>query len=96
MTRTPEDQWEPTEEILEAYRRGEWMAPVPYVCTALWTSADWIRHIDACGEWGIFDADEDIMDCKECGGDGCYECRGDEPDGPFDTTKERDDFLYGD
>lgn len=93
MARTPEDQWEPTPEILESYRRGEWMCPTPPVCTDQWTSADWIRYIDKNGDWGPFDDGEDIMDCKECGGDGCYECRGEPEDCRFDTTAERDDFY---
>lgn len=54
MRRTPEDQWEPTPEILKLYRNGEWKAPTPPVSTWAWTEEDWIRYIDKNGDWGLF------------------------------------------
>lgn len=75
------------------YERGEWMCPAPSVPTTMWNKWDWMTWIESNGEWGPFDADEDTMDCKECGGDGCLDCIGEPEDCRFDTTQERDDFY---
>ena len=89
--RTPEDQWEPSERILEMYRNDEWIAPVPPVCTTMWEEADWIRYIDKEGVWGPL-LDEEDEEC-ECGGHMCEDCIGEPEDCRFDTTAERDDFY---
>lgn len=36
---------------LQHYRAGRYAFPVPPVCTAQWTEADWIHYIDLCGVW---------------------------------------------
>ena len=35
----------------------------------------------------------DEEDCRECGGDGCYDCMDEPEDCRFDTCAERDDFY---
>lgn len=33
------------------YTRGEYVMPVPPVCTAGWTYTDWVNYVDNNGEW---------------------------------------------
>ncbi|QDH46421.1 hypothetical protein LAh5_23 [Aeromonas phage LAh5] len=41
----------------EAYYAGHYQCPPPYV-SFLWTTSDWIRHIDQNGRWTVEVGDE--------------------------------------
>lgn len=33
------------------YETGNYLFPVPPVCTQFWGRSDWMRYIDQCGKW---------------------------------------------
>lgn len=40
-----------TAEKRRLYNAGKWLAPVPPVCTGLWSTTDWIDYIDMHNGW---------------------------------------------